>query len=540
MQNSSQKQYDVCIIGSGVTGSLVARHFVPKGAEVLMLERGNDVYFPTKRSEFWTEGWVLDHERPGVSKNYWQDAEKHFDDLVEIENIGPREWRFYYNMKYGLGGSGAVWSAASWRYLPEDFKTRSNFGYGRDWPFEYETLAPYYNEVEQLFHTSGPQDIEEWPWENNYRYPAFRQSYLDKVVADVLKPEFIVTPNAVSVKNLPPEEGGCIGAKTCVRKCVSNAKFRPDLHVLMEYRQAENFTLLMGSPCIRINLTPDKKSIKSISYLHKGRTVKEVTAKYYFLAANAIENMRLLMHSADSDNGPVANSSGLLGHYFSSHASYVRSMVMHEKLYVSRGRPSTSIALNTLRHKERAQVGAFIVEIWNNDWSIGTSPRNVLRNLRRRKGHWGSSLFEKAVESDQRFAMTMVFETEMRQRNQVSLSNYKDKYGLPLAKVNFEPSERDLRTFEHVKSLDSVLNQKPGIKAIHQHGHGLNGNHPLGGYVCGNDPANSVTDDFMRSHDHENLYILGGGAFNSTCAINPTHTIAALALKAVSDERLEF
>jgi choline dehydrogenase-like flavoprotein len=44
----------------------------------------------------------------------------------------------------------------------------------------------------------------------------------------------------------------------------------------------------------------------------------------------------------------------------------------------------------------------------------------------------------------------------------------------------------------------------------------------------------------MRSHDHDNLYILGGGAFNSTSALNPTHTIAALALKALDDPRLDI
>jgi choline dehydrogenase-like flavoprotein len=44
--------------------------------------------------------------------------------IVEIENVN-REFAFLYNMKYGLGGSGAVWSAAAWRYTPEDFKTKS-------------------------------------------------------------------------------------------------------------------------------------------------------------------------------------------------------------------------------------------------------------------------------------------------------------------------------------------------------------------------------------------------------------------------------
>ena len=71
-------------------------------------------------------------------------------------------------------------------------------------------------------------------------------------------------------------------------------------------------------------------------------------------------------------------------------------------------------------------------------------------------------------------------------------------------------------------------------------GYGLNGNHPLGGYICGNDPQTSVVDEWMRSHEHDNLYILGGGAFNATSALNPTHTIAALTLKALDDQRIKL
>lgn len=40
-----KKEFDVCIIGTGITGSLVADHFIKKDASVIMLERSDDVYF---------------------------------------------------------------------------------------------------------------------------------------------------------------------------------------------------------------------------------------------------------------------------------------------------------------------------------------------------------------------------------------------------------------------------------------------------------------------------------------------------------------
>ena len=39
--------------------------------------------------------------------------------------------------------------------LPSDFRLRSLDGVGDDWPFDYDELAPLYDEVEQDFGVSG-------------------------------------------------------------------------------------------------------------------------------------------------------------------------------------------------------------------------------------------------------------------------------------------------------------------------------------------------------------------------------------------------
>lgn len=248
------REFDVCIIGTGITGSLVAEHFLAQGASVIMLERSKDVYLPARPEEYWREDWKEIQKKPQyLVKNTWNNADKYFDDLVTIENE-HHSFAFHYNMKYGLGGSGAVWSGASWRHTPEDFATQSHFGYGRDWPFAYETLAPYYARIEQLFNTSGPIQEPDWQWENNYKFPAFKQSYLDKVATRVFAPEYQVTPSPFSVKNLPAKEGGCVGAKNCVRRCPANARFRPDTEILYKHLQNDNadLTLLMDTPCLKL------------------------------------------------------------------------------------------------------------------------------------------------------------------------------------------------------------------------------------------------------------------------------------------------
>jgi choline dehydrogenase-like flavoprotein len=48
----------------------------------------------------------------------------------------------------------------------------------------------------------------------------------------------------------------------------------------------------------------------------------------------------------------------------------------------------------------------------------------------------------------------------------------------------------------------------------------------------GNDPGTSVVDRFGRSHDVPNLFIVDGSVMVTSGAVNPTSTIAALALRA--------
>jgi choline dehydrogenase-like flavoprotein len=55
--------------------------------------------------------------------------------------------------------------------------------------------------------------------------------------------------------------------------------------------------------------------------------------------------------------------------------------------------------------------------------------------------------------------------------------------------------------------------------------------HIMGTYRMGTDPTQSVVDSFQRSHDHDNLYLVGSGTFPTGATANPTLTIAALALR---------
>jgi choline dehydrogenase-like flavoprotein len=54
----------------------------------------------------------------------------------------------------------------------------------------------------------------------------------------------------------------------------------------------------------------------------------------------------------------------------------------------------------------------------------------------------------------------------------------------------------------------------------------------MGTTRMGTDPAESVVDDRLRTHDLSNLWLVGSSVFPTGGAMNPTLTIAALALRA--------
>lgn len=62
--------------------------------------------------------------------------------------------------------------------------------------------------------------------------------------------------------------------------------------------------------------------------------------------------------------------------------------------------------------------------------------------------------------------------------------------------------------------------------------------HQCGTVKAGHDPKTSVVDQYCKSHDLDNLYVIDGGFFPSAAALNPALTIAAQALRVVAESGL--
>src|SRR5262249_36894377 len=66
------------------------------------------------------------------------------------------------------------------------------------------------------------------------------------------------------------------------------------------------------------------------------------------------------------------------------------------------------------------------------------------------------------------------------------------------------------------------------------------GNHFSGTHIMGKSKADSVVDAQLRSWDHPNLYLLGGGSMPTIGSANITLSIAALSLRASEQMRKDL
>jgi choline dehydrogenase-like flavoprotein len=60
---------------------------------------------------------------------------------------------------------------------------------------------------------------------------------------------------------------------------------------------------------------------------------------------------------------------------------------------------------------------------------------------------------------------------------------------------------------------------------------GLSVSHQCGTVRFGSDPRNAALNEFCRSFDHDNLFVVDASFFPSSAAVNPALTIAAQAIR---------
>ena len=144
----SGKDYAYIIVGSGVAGTTVATKLLEAAPDtpILMLEAGPHV--PMNDRRLWWD-YVL----------YKRKAYDHCEDSNEDNpSVGGTPWYSVGSRAMMYGGSTVHWGGWCMRFKPEDFYLKTNTGEGCDWPYDYDTLEPYYCGAEEYLSVCGDDD----------------------------------------------------------------------------------------------------------------------------------------------------------------------------------------------------------------------------------------------------------------------------------------------------------------------------------------------------------------------------------------------
>jgi choline dehydrogenase-like flavoprotein len=128
--------------------------------------------------------------------------------------------------------------------------------------------------------------------------------------------------------------------------------------------------------------------------------------------------------------------------------------------------------------------------------------------------------------------MVAICEDLPEEHNTVTLDpELKDSSGIPAPKITYTLSENSRHMLDHAVTRASEILRAAGANDIWNVAPIPDGGwHLMGTARMGTDPARSVVNEWGRSHDVKNLFIVDGSIFVTSAGVNPTRTIQALAL----------
>ena len=506
----------MCIVGAGAAGGIMALELARRGVSVGVLESGPRHDF-ARRPERVRR--LLRGEDPWATAIPGLDAYTAGDKAPD-----PLE----RNRVRGVGGSSLHWEGYALRMHADDFRMRTLHGVADDWPLGYGELEPYYAKAEAALGIAGAAD-DPWasPRSSPFPLPAFPFSYTDGLFERASRTVGVRIHHLSQARNSIPYGGRaqCRACATC-QVCPTGAKASVDLTHIPRAEATGLAHVLAGATALRLALGAGGR-VSHVVYAGPDRREHRMAARVFVLAAGAVENPRLLLLSATRDQPRgIGNGSGSLGRYFMSHPVIDVTGRLNRPSFPHRVGFSTAMSRQFAVGGARSRRGAFLLEFLN---TAGPVPAAIAAASNER----GAALRAHVRAEYGRTVGVRIYGEPLPHRDSSVTLDLKavDYFGNPAPHVTpiVHAYERDGLMEAQGVVIDILRAMGAGAIApgpLHFSGH------QIGTHRMGADPASSVVNADLRSHEIPNLYLVGSGSFVTAAASHPTLTIAALAIRA--------
>jgi choline dehydrogenase-like flavoprotein len=254
-------------------------------------------------------------------------------------------------------------------------------------------------------------------------------------------------------------------------------------------------------------------------------------AEVVIVACNGVGTPRLLLNSASArfPDG-LANTSGLVGRNLMLHPWPVVSGYVDEVLDGGRA-PITCMWSKQFYETDPTRD---FMRGYTLQFGRGTGPAmEAIGSAAAGRLPWGCDHHRVYRELLHHRALIGVACDDLpEEHNRVTLDpELKDSNGIPAPRIDYTIGENTRRMMEHGIARAEEILAAAGATRVQASRTVLNyPGHLLGTARMGTDPERSVVNEWGRSHDVKNLFIVDGSVFVTGGGVNPTSTIQAVAL----------
>ena len=511
--DAGQIECDICVVGSGPAAISLALQFVDSPIRVCMLESG------------------------GFNR------ERKVQRLCQGESVG-------YALANGLsgsrsrffGGSSNCWAGACTPLDAIDFMKRDWVPHS-GWPINEQTLAPYCDAAQKACLIGS-------------------NIYDDRLVDGDPMQSFAFSPDTLEMAYWQFSSEPRLGK-----------------HYHDVFAKSSNISVILYANVTKILTNADASHVQSVLVQSlRGKKV-EVRASRFVLACGGIENARLLLASNEVISQGLGNENDLVGRFFMEHPVCASATVVperaddpriaflnafHEPWPQYQGTLFNPLIKTTETFQQCHRILNSAVYVVDHDSEFseglmaavrvrqalleGRIPEEFLQDALKIIADFRSvataayGRYVRYGAARRRLGLKVQAETVPNPDSRVTLSEKRDAFGAPVAKLNWKLTELDRRTMDVIVDTvteefarlglakierDQWMNDAPDSFPDDMRG----GVHHTGTTRMSRNPADGVVNEDCRLHTVDNLYIAGSSVFPTNSWANPTLTICRLAIR---------